>query len=453
MKDMLQISFTLSLCLFSSVVVSQVDTTKIKSDSLKLPFAIHDEKMLSEEDLANKKEGTYITGVPDLSSDPVNGFGYGAEGTIYFNGKKSDPFFKYTAYRAKIDVALFNTTKSQRELKVAVDIPYILNSKWRFRGEMAYEVNPNHLYFGINSQTSLKGLSYYPNGDQTQALVTNSSYANYERSLTGINQFYNTYQKQEAIINVSMERSFLEGRLRTLIGFEAATVNISTFSGNSFLRNDFNAGLISGVGKNTITFAQLGLIYDSRDLETDPSKGIFAELTNELSLKVLGSNADFNKTFGHVNYYHKLFPSVFKKLVFAGRIAMGYTAGKSPFFEYQDQWSSEGSIEGLGGGATLRGYKQCRFLDRLTQFNNFELRYRFAQFTVLKQHLAFSAVPFFDFGAVWNTGDVMFKQLKNYRYNEGIGLRIAWNVNTILRFDYAISKEDHQFFFSLEHAF
>lgn len=446
------ILFSTSILLFGNAL-SQADSTKRLDDTLKLPFAIHDEKMLSAEDLANKKEGTYITGVPDLSSDPVNGFGYGAEGTIYFNGKKSDPFFKYTAYRAKIDVALFNTTKSQRELKIAVDIPYILDTKWRFRGEMAYEVNPNHLYFGINSQTSLQGLSYYPNGDPTQALITNSSYANYERSLTGTNQFYNTYQKQEAIINVSMERSFLEGRLRTLIGFEAASVNISTFAGNSFLRNDFNKGLISGVGKNTITFAQLGLIYDSRDLETDPSKGFFAELTNELSLKTLGSNADFNKTFGHVNYYHKLFPSVFKKLVFAGRIAMGYTAGKSPFFEYQDQWSSEGSIEGLGGGATLRGYKQCRFLDRLTQFNNFELRYRFAQFSVLKQHLAFSAVPFLDFGAVWNAGDDILKQLKNYRYNEGLGLRIAWNVNTILRFDYAISKEDHQFFFSLEHAF
>jgi hypothetical protein len=145
MKNIRQVCFIISLIVISFEAFSQIDTTKINTDTLKLPFAIHDEKMLSEEDLANKKEGSYVTGVPDLSADPVNGFGYGAEGTIYFNGKKSDPFFKYTAYRAKIDIALFNTTKSQRELKIAVDIPYLLNTKWRFRGEMAYEVNPNHL--------------------------------------------------------------------------------------------------------------------------------------------------------------------------------------------------------------------------------------------------------------------------------------------------------------------
>lgn len=393
MKNKLQFWLTICLSVTTFYAVSQVDTTKIKSDTLKLPFVIHDEKMLSAEDLANKKEGTYITGVPDLSSDPVNGFGYGAEGTIFFNGKKSDPFFKYTAYRAKIDIALFNTTKSQRELKMAVDIPYMLNTKWRFRGEMAYEVNPNLLYFGINSETSLQGLSYV-DANNPNKLITNANYSDYECSLTGVNQFLNTYQKREAILNVSMERSFLEGRLRTLIGFEAASLNITTFQGNSLLLNDFNAGKISGLGKSTITFAQLGLIYDSRDLETDPSNGMFAELTNELSLKVLGSNSNFNKTFGHINYYHKVFPSLLKKLIFASRFALGYTAGNSPFFEYQDQWSSEGSIEGLGGGATLRGYKQSRFLDRITQFNNVEFRYRFAQLTLLKQHLAFSAVPF-----------------------------------------------------------
>ena len=49
--------------------------------------------------------------------------------------------------------------------------------------------------------------------------------------------------------------------------------------------------------------------------------------------------------------------------------------------------------------------------------------------------------------------DEIVKQLKNYRFNEGLGIRIAWNVNSILRFDYAISKEDGQFFFSLGHAF
>ncbi|MBI1837451.1 MAG: BamA/TamA family outer membrane protein [Flavobacteriia bacterium] len=452
MKNIFLQIIAFSIYIFTNSIFSQENKTP-KDSVQQLPFAIHDEKKLSDEDLAHKKEGTYVTGVPDLSSDPINGFGYGVEGSIYFNGKKSDPFFNYTAYRAKLDVVLFNTTKEQREIKVAIDIPYILNTKWRLRGEAAFEINPNLLYFGINQASTLPGLNYYPNSDSSQTMIQNASYQNYSNNMIGNNRFYNTYTKQEAIINLSMERSYLDGRLRALIGFEYAALKLTPFSGNSMLLNDANKGLISGVGKNNVAFLQVGLIYDTRDLETDPSQGFFAELTNELSLKTFGSQYNFNKTFGHVNYYHKLLPNVFKKLVLAGRIAMGYTGGNSPFYEYQDQWSSEGSIEGLGGGATLRGYKQSRYLARVMQFNNFELRYRFAQFHLLKQHFALSAVPFFDCGAVWDNYPNMTKQLKNYRYNEGLGLRIAWNVNTILRFDYAISKEDHQFFFSLEHAF
>jgi outer membrane protein assembly factor BamA len=85
-------------------------------------------------------------------------------------------------------------------------------------------------------------------------------------------------------------------------------------------------------------------------------------------------------------------------------------------------------------------------------FANLELRWRFAQTTFLKQHLAFSAVPFMDAGGVANNFQNI-TSINNYRISEGLGARIAWNVNTILRFDYAISKEDGQFFFNIGHTF
>lgn len=455
---MYKLSYPAHLVIFFFVFISNLsaqqkaDTLVRDSSRKKLPFAIASEKKLPAEELAEKKEGVYLTGVPDISSDPVNGIGYGGEGTLYFNGKRTDPFFEYTPYRGAVTFALFNTTRNQREFKVGWDIPYVFDSKWRLRGEVAFEVNPNLLYFGID-ENSLKHLSYYPNGDSTIAEVHNANYTAYENSLRGTNQFYNTYTKQEAIINLSAERSYLQGRLRWLIGYEIAWLKLTPFSGHSMLRDDFNSGKIRGVGANSVSFIQTGLIYDTRDLETDPSNGTFAEITNELSLKAIGSNFTFNKTFAHYNFYKKLFPKYFKKLIIAGRIAMGYTAGKAPFFEYQDQWTSEGSIEGLGGGQTIRGYKQSRFLAPVMQFSNLEMRYRFAQFKFLKQGFAFSAVPFFDAGGVWNSMDRVITHLNNLRTSEGLGLRIAWNVNTILRFDYAFSKEDHQFFFQLQHAF
>ena len=456
-----------ALLFFTALAVAYAQQTPPPVNTTgELPFAIADEKQLSDEDLADKKEGMYVTGVPELSSDPINGFGYGAEGALYFNGKKTDPFFKYTPYRAEITAVLFNTTKNQREAAVGVDIPYVFNSKWRLRGEAAYEINPNLLYFGIN-ESSLDKLSYYPNNDHNAPPVTNSRYKAYENNLSTVqndstSHFYNGYTKQEAILNISAEHVYFDSKMRLLVGFEAAQVNISAYDGSTKyqgaveratrITQDYNAGKIVGLGKNFIDIVQVGAVWDTRDLEPDPSKGVFAEVTNELSLRPLGSKFNFNKTFGQVKVYKKILPSVFKKLIFAGRYGMGYTAGNAPFFEYQDQWSSEGSIEGLGGPTTLRGYKQSRFLGRLMNFANLELRYRFTQFDLFKQHFALSAVPFFDIGGVWN-GFSDFNKFGNYRYNEGLGLRIAWNVNTIIRLDYAYSQEDAQFFFNLAHAF
>jgi outer membrane protein assembly factor BamA len=426
MKRRLFLFCFIFLSLFS---FSQVKDSLVK-DSLKLPFAISEEERLSDEDLKNKKEGIYLTGVPDLSSDPENGFGAGAEAQLFFDGKRTDPFFAYTAYRAEIDLSAFYTTKSEREIQLVWDIPYIFNSKWRLRGQCEYMVNPNYLFFGTTEET-LNPLTSDPND----------------------NFFYNTFQQQEESFNISMEHSWFKSKIRTLVGYELAGDVISTpLNDNSLLHQEAMDGLIAGFGNDRVTLLQLGIIYDTRDLEPDPSTGSFAELTNELATPVLGSQHSFNRTFFHYNYYHRVLTGVFQKLVFAARIGLGNTSGNAPFYEYMDQWSSEGDINGLGGPQTLRGYVQSRFIGPVMGLANIELRCRFLQADILKQHLAFSVIPFFDLGGVWNSLN-RITYLKNIRYAEGPGMQISWNEDTILRFDYGASTEGTQFYFGIGQIF
>jgi outer membrane protein assembly factor BamA len=406
---------------------------------------------MSDEDLKNKKEGVYVTAIPDLSADPLTGFGAGVEGSLFFTGKRTDSSFAYTPYKSCLNLVLFYTTKNQYELAMDFDAPYIFNTPWRLRAEVVLEVNPNLLYFG-NTEQTLNGLSYYPGNDSTKTIVNNASYSDYNKSLTGPTNLFNTYLEKEDVINASIERSFFEGKMRTLIGYEFSKVSNTPLTNNSLLGREALAKKIKGEGTNLISFVHLGLTYDTRDLETDPSKGIILEATDELSLKALGSQLNFNKLFLHFNFYRKLLPGSFKKLVFASRIALGYTDGDAPFYEYRHQWSSDEHVEGLGGGTTVRGYKQARFLSRVMAFSNIELRYRFVDFNLLKQHVALSAVPFFDVGGIYDNLNRL-GETKNIRYSEGLGFRIAWNVNTILRFDYSVSKEDHQFFFSIGNVF
>lgn len=421
-------------------------------DTLKLPFAIAKEKRLSDDDLKEKKEGVHITGEPDLSSDPEHGFGAGAELQLFFAGKRTDPFFAYTPYRSQIDISAFYTTGGEKEFEFGWDIPYIFNSQYRFRGSCTYEIDPDHLFFGVTENT-LKPLSYYPGNDSSKAIVNNGSFNDYMDNQVGSIANYNAYQQEEKSIGMTIERSWFEGKVRTLVGYEIDGFNtITPLNNNSLLHEEAMEGLISGYGISRTGEVKLGLIYDTRDLEDDPSKGSFSELTYQYSSPDVGSNFNYSRIFFHYNYYQPLFPGTFKKFVFAGRVGMGYTIGNAPFYEYLDQWSSEGDVDGLGGPSTLRGYALARFAAPVMALANFELRYRFWQVSFLEQHLGFYAIPFFDAGGVWNSLN-RISNLQNLRFSEGPGAQIAWNEDTILRFDFGICPEGNQFYFGIGQIF
>jgi hypothetical protein len=176
MKKYIYSTIAVILC-YQSILAQ--DNKVASPDTSKLPFTISETKRLCAEDCKNKKEGTYFTAIPDISQDPVNGFGYGVEGSIYFNGKRTDPFFEYTPYRTKLDIVLFNSTKAQREFAFKFNVPYIFNTKWRLRTEGKYEVNPNLLYFGLTEQSLDKLV--HPNSGKTY-----NNYSDYSNALEEI---------------------------------------------------------------------------------------------------------------------------------------------------------------------------------------------------------------------------------------------------------------------------
>ena len=82
--------------LFFLFSLQKVFAQSAGNDSLrKLPFAISNEKKLPPDELADKREGAYVTGIPDISYDPLNGLGYGGEGSLFFNGKRRGLYFNF----------------------------------------------------------------------------------------------------------------------------------------------------------------------------------------------------------------------------------------------------------------------------------------------------------------------------------------------------------------------
>lgn len=476
--------------------------TKSVEDTVgNLPFKISEEKRISAEDLAKKKEGWFPTGIGGPFSDPNNGSGFGGRIFLFNNGRKEDPFFAYTPYRQRFFLNLSNTTRKAQYHELNFDAPYFLDSQWRVRANLIYDRNPNNLFFGIGER-SMTGLNYRDRNELGQPYTTNGFFDQYERAISyrrepngpnetivSDNQYVNTYlnsnfpalQNQKITdrkyhrydleatsANMSGEKSFFDGLVRLVVGSRLsrnrvktydgtlqkaqdpyfgdtslpfANIDIPTTQGKTKLVEDSEAKLIRGLNGGYVNLLRVGMVYDTRDYEPDPSRGIFAEVTHERSMKQIGSDYNFNRTYGSVRYFFKVLPDSItkKKLILATRFSLVNTTGDAPFYEYRNMWGTEGGLAGLGGRTTLRGFIQDRFVGPVMGFGNIELRYRIYELP----GFTFNIAPLFDFGRPWDKiGNI---GLKDYKYSYGLGLRIIWNQSTVIYLEWAKSRETENF--------
>ncbi|MEI8192176.1 MAG: DUF5982 domain-containing protein, partial [candidate division NC10 bacterium] len=109
--------------------------------------------LLPEFTLKDKREGTYFTGIPIISSDPDNGVAFGAQVQWYDNGSKDSPFFHYAPYRKRVSATADITTRGTQEYSLEYDQPYVADSPWRIHGFGGYMRYKYENYFGIGTST------------------------------------------------------------------------------------------------------------------------------------------------------------------------------------------------------------------------------------------------------------------------------------------------------------
>ena len=461
-------------------------------DTLKPPFYIAEEKKLSVEDILDKKEGFFVTGLPRFEFDPIRGFGVGGNLFFYQNSDKKDPFFYYTPYRYSINTELFVFQNGRVKAAVNLDIPYIFNSKWRFRADAVFWEDPNAQYWGIG-RNSLQPLQFTDKSAGSDGGIRQFNRINrYEDNLRlavpgnggrlMTDAHFNHFIQKEKLFNFLGERVEMGGKLRLMFGYEMLFTAFEDYTGR--LTNDaisLNSNPVQAEQRQTLvnrqkndgTWARFNLsgfedrfqftsmlagaiIYDTRDLEPDPSKGVFLQYSHEYSASWLGSTFNFNKFMVQgqfVHTFHK-WKNNRNRLTFAGLAAFGHIFG--PNINFIEMWdlssqAEAGGILVLGGGRSVRGFREARFLAPTVGLVNLEMRARLYDFHAFKQHFALGLTPFYDFGTVWE--GIRDIQLNEFRGAPGIGGRIAWNQSTILRLDYAQGREGGQLFFGFGHIF
>ncbi len=201
-----------------------------------------------------------------------------------------------------------------------------------------------------------------------------------------------------------------------------------------------------------------GLLFDTRDKEGAPSRGIWAEAHLTAAPKWLGTKIPFYKYSATFRQYVPIVDNDI--LTFAYRLNYEGTIGKdAPYYvlPYITVMGASYDRDGMGGYRTIRGLMRNRVQGLDMASYNAELRWRFVNFTLWKQNIAFGLNVFSDGTMVTRNFVMSFKGEEKYRkeYEEymaltgnrtadrphitvGGGLRFIMNQNFIVAFEYGL---------------
>lgn len=422
---------------------------------------------LSPGDLKRKKQEGYVTGLPLANFDSNTGFGAGVRGYYYYNGERDDPLFAYTPYLHRLFLQFFATSKGLQFHWLDYDAPALAGSAYRIRAALIYLRNTEQHFYGIGEE-ALGELTF------TGAGRSYDSFEDYNNDLERVRPDgttlarYDHYDIQRPIFIAGVERTFLRGLIRPLIGLGFTYSQVDDYSGREVdavdasgntvratmgmtrLEEQCMAGLVVGCDEGWDNFLRLGISLDTRDFEPDPNSGWFADMAVDLGSTALGSGYNYARFLTSARYYYSPFPRL-TDLVVATRGTFMMQSDGVPYFSMSVLPYTEDAKTGLGGLRTLRGFQQDRFVGRVVALLNLELRWTYYRFMLLKQKFALMGTAFVDTGRTFDR--VADFTLRGFRRGQGAAFRIAWNQATIVTFEYGFSDEDTGVYVNFNHQF
>ena len=210
---------------------------------------------------------------------------------------------------------------------------------------------------------------------------------------------------------------------------------------------------------------RLGLLFDTRDKEGAPSRGVWAEAHATIAPKWLGTTNPYYRYSATFRHYLPIVKNDI--LTFAYRLNYEGTIGKSaPYYvlPFITVMGPSYDRDGMGGYRTIRGLMRNRVQGLDVASYNAELRWRFVNFTLWNQNIAFGLSAFSDGTMVTRNYDMSFQRTDvgtpeytaaKAEYDEymarsgnrtsdrphitvGAGLRFIMNQNFIVAFEYGL---------------
>lgn len=434
---------------------------KLRALSIVLIFiVIHSITAAQDEENKQTKEEKIKTGwsfgaLPVVAFDSDLGFEYGALVNFYNFGDGS----RYPKYDHSLYLEVSRYTRGSGIYRLYYDSDRLIKGI-RTKLDVAYLPDEKMDFFGFNGYKS----------------VYNSDWTDDESDDYRTSAFYN-YHRQLFRLSVNFTGDLAGDRLKWTAGlahynFTAGPVRTNKLElpdTESLYDHYIDWRIIpdeEAEGGN-VQYIKLGSVFDTRDNEPNPMKGIWTELVIRVAPSFLG-----NKDHGHAKLaftHRQYFTLIENNLSFAYRLAyQGTLWGDAPWYAQPVLATSMltgATSQGLGGGKTLRGILRHRVVGDHVAYANFELRWKFVRFMFLKQNWYIGLNAFLDAGRVLKEIDIDLDQLEirwpliepfedyedffnsgkeSLHVSGGTGVRFVMNQNFIIAVDFgkAFNEQD-----------
>ena len=422
------------------------------------------------------KTGWSFGVLPTATYSVDNGFQAGAFGDVYYygdGGTYPDPLHKISWEGS------YFTHSHRMRLYLAYDSKYLIPNM-RVNASVTYMNDPLYSLWGFNGAAATQNYDVWGNRDMT--IPTSLT----DQTLSNVNYYGMSRDMLRILANF---QGHITDNLNWAAGVNFWKWNLGAMKDNGVKVGDdtryynttstlYNflctSGVLTDAEKDGGISVELnaGLVYDTRDMEAAPNKGIWAEAY--LNGNFVGT--PYLKACAYFRQYISIpIPIPAGNPVFAYRLAWQHTiAGETPMFMVQNNpllVQRNMISEGFGSSNTIRGLRENRILAEGMAWANTELRIKLVKFTLANQYFYIAVNPFFDAGIITRPykADALAKiadadgkiydsafnallgetdlakltpiydasKVKTLVYSGGAGLKIAMNQNFIVSADFA----------------
>ena len=368
------------------------------------------------------KTGWNFGPLPVVGFDSDLGFQYGLCCDIFNYGNGSN----YPQYDYKINVEASTYTKGSSILRTYGDFKTLIPDGKLFF-DVTYFNAPKFGFYGYNGFAS-----------------------RFEPDMKG----YHFMSRNQFRILTSVRKK-ITGNLNAAVGLAyyhitTGRLTLDEYNGLPTLYDAYvQQGLIRPDEKDggNVTQFRAGLVYDSRNHDSDPTDGINLEASLVYSPDLI-DRAGYSNLGLHLCYSQYLSP-------FTDRLTLAYRAmvqtklwGDIPYYftnNINSMFFRKLYTEGVGGNASVRGLNRNGVLADGMAMLNVELRWRICDFQFINQNWQVATNPFFDAGMAVQPYRLEEQKAKGlYNGDEtkphctsGLGIKLVMNHNMVVSFEAA----------------